>query len=424
MTSGLARTELLGMLNLKLARVAVLRQDPVATETYLQAAFAELPADFPDTSLAWSVQSWLHLWRSEYEQAASAGDRALAVAREHGDLMLLNEAYSSLSQPALAALPGRSYRGVTAEWVDLASEGNDQYSLMTALSASVLDQLWISGLADGETLEQARQAVEIAQHLGSESGEQTARDILAACLLLSGRWLEARSELLAARVLDVGVGRADDLGAYLLGSLYTGQGRLERGRDVLAGALESIGFPHSRIWLNQALAWNRLEAEAFDEARSALERGSDAAERLGCRACAAYFSGVAAETWAALGDRERAWHYIALARDLGAGLERQPTLLSADRAEAALLAAENRWGEAARLLRRALKLARGIGQPFETARTSLQLGRALVRSGRSADQERASGLLSSAVEIFESMGAQEAARRAHMAAGDLSLSTF
>jgi hypothetical protein len=85
--------------------------------------------------------------------------------------------------------------------------------------------------------------------------------------------------------------------------------------------------------------------------------------------------------------------------------------LAAERAEAALLARHSGWSEAISLLKAALKRARQLGQPFETAWTSLQLADALVGGGRPADATRARSLFRTAAELFGSLGAEHLVRR-------------
>ena len=394
----------LGRLYVKLARVGMLRQDPVATEEYLEAAFAALPADRPELSLAWSIRSWLEVWRNRHEAAAAAGDRALALAREHGDFACLNEAYYAISHPSLAALPGRDYTALAEDWIAAARERGDQHALLRALSAAALNQLWIAGSAERSTVQMAREAVELAERLGAEAGLRSARALLGSSLLAEGRWDDARAELEAARGAEGEVGPTEEIVALWLGLLETWRGQLDRGRATLAAALDTFGFPHSWIWLNQALALNRLLAGDLAAAREALERGGEAAERLDCLPCRAAFSGDAAELWVALGETERATGYAVQARDLGQRLGRRPTLLAAERAEAAIAAGRGQWPRAIRTLRSALRLAQATTQPFEIARTELQLGHALARSHRPADRERALEHLRTALDLFRELG--------------------
>jgi class 3 adenylate cyclase/tetratricopeptide (TPR) repeat protein len=399
-----AEPALVGRVYLKLARASMLRQDPIATREYLDAAFAALPPDRPELSLAWSIRSWLQVWDTDYAGAAASGDRALALALEHGDFGGLTEAYVALTHPSVIALPGRDGARLLDEWLATARRRGDPYAVHRALATRVLTRLWMAGTVDAATIEAAREAVALADEVGVELGLRSARGLLGGCLLLLGRWDEALAEMLAAREGEGEFGPTEELVAYWLGLLYTERGQLERGRGVLEERLGSLGFPHSRIWLNQAYAANRQAAGDPAAARAALAAGAEAAARLACAPCQALFSGAAAEQWVGLGDLEAAEREIALAREVGGRLQRAPTLLAADRAEAAIAAARGDGERAIRLLRAALAVARGLGQPHEIARTELQLGQALGRSASPAERGRSIEHLRAALATMQRLG--------------------
>jgi tetratricopeptide (TPR) repeat protein len=401
-------TSRLGRLDLKLARVAMQRQDPLAAEQYVDVAFAALPPEAPELSFAWSVRSWLLVWRNQYAAAAEAGDRALELARRSDDFAALVEAYEALCHPALGGLPGRDAGALAEAWIAAARRCDDQVALLRALSAAVHNRLWISGAADPATLRAAREAVGVAEGLGAQVGLRIARCLLGGCLFAQGRWDEAAAELTAAREGEGDLAPDRELVAFWLGLLESWRGRLDIGRNVLEEALGLPGFPHSRIWLNQALALNRWLAGDETGARAALAEGGEAADRLACLPCRGGDAGEAAELWVALGEADQAERWVAVARELGDRLDRRPTLLAAERAEAALAGARGEWPRAIRRLRAVLRGAHALGQPFEIARAELLLGRALTRADRPADRERALDHLRTALDLFRDLGVDPA----------------
>ena len=422
LSAGPEAREAIGRLNLKLARVAMLRQDPIDGETYVDAAFAALRPGDPQLSSAWSARSWLQIWRNDYAGAADSADRALELAQAGGDFADLNEAYSALAQSAISALPGRDDRRIARDWIAAARARDDKYALATALSSAVVNQIWLRGECEPETLEQAREALAVADLLGATFAGRSARYLVGGCLHLLGRWPEALAEMELAAASDRSLGRADEIGVFLRASLLTDLGHLEQARSLLDEALAALGFPHSWIWLNRALALNREAAGDLDGARTALLRAGEADERLGCPACSAQLSGTAAELWAGLGDERRAQAWIQRAQELGTRLQRRPTLLAAARAEAALASAQGRAERAARQLRRAYRLAQEIDQSFEVARTALAYGQALAQLPRASDLARARQYVWTSAGLFESLGAAVEAERTRRYAETLGLS--
>ena len=142
------------------------------------------------------------------------------------------------------------------------------------------------------------------------------------------------------------------------------------------------------------------------QSASAMDRSGRKLEEIRCPACAAFFHGAAAELYAELADADATFPHISRAQELGTELDRMPTVLAAERADAVLKLRADDAAGALQQLRNAWVLADALGQPYEAAKTAHLLGRAYHAHGSEGDSRRAREHLSRALSIFEELKAQ------------------
>ncbi|MCC7103556.1 MAG: AAA family ATPase, partial [Chloroflexi bacterium] len=244
--AGVADRETRGRLGLKLARVAMARQDSSSLSAYLSSVLDSLAPEDPLLASAWSLKAWEQVWWTDYGGAAESADRAMSLARAAGAAEQVDEAYAALTHPSVAALPGRDFRRLCHDWLTEAEGRGDQLAVFNALTASVLNQVWVSGTFDAAALGRARRALALTQDLGSPPAESRARVILGSGLYLAGDWTEAYSQMLVVTDDRRSTGRTEEWRTFWLGRLLTMVGDFDQAVEMLQRGLEMPGFPHSR----------------------------------------------------------------------------------------------------------------------------------------------------------------------------------
>lgn len=408
-----------GQIALKLARLHSLRIDVPEVERNLDLAFANLPPDSPDLSSAWSLKSAVHIWRTEVEAGTDAAQKAMALAREQGSAQQLNAAYQALTQPAVVAALGFEGRELADEWVALAREQQDPKTLFRALTSRVFIHIWAFWSFSDEDLAETDEAARLARTIGSPVMENTTRALRGAGLFLRGRWDAAERDLRAVVGQPMSVFGLDTISQFWFARLLNVRGSLEEARGVIESVLAGPDGPHARVHQNAQLALNRRLAGDLAAANEAMERAAGAMDAISCSHCAVFVHGAAAEFYAESGDDVLAGYHIGLACEVGTQLNRGPTILAAERADAVLRLRNGDVGGALEELRAADVLAQAIDQPYETARTAHLLGRALHAA---ADPEHARDQLDRAIAIFQELRAEPdlAAARATMRELELS----
>jgi tetratricopeptide (TPR) repeat protein len=252
----------------------------------------------------------------------------------------------------------------------------------------------------------AAEALAIADELRAPALARAARALLGGLLFLRGDWDRALHEL------SSGVGtRPDETGLtadftrFALGWLHTARGGLAVGRGWLEEGLARTRLSHSAIWMGAGLAMNLRRGGDEVGARAALAEATAALDAAGCPACGVVFYGIAAEEYAALGERAEAERTAAEAMRLGRTLGRIPARLSAHRALGLLHLDAGRPAAALAELAPALRLCRTIEAPYDCARTDFLAASARLARGASHDRTAARDLLTRAVAAFDRLGA-------------------
>src|SRR5581483_418094 len=216
----------------------------------------------------------------------------------------------------------------------------------------------------------AEEALALAQELRAPALVRAARAQLGVIHYLRGDWQEAARELasgVGARPEDSGI--QADMTRCWLGWLHTGRGELAVGRGWFEEGLARTRFAHAPIWLHSGLAVNLRLAGDLDGAREALARASALLAEIHCLGCNLLFQALAAEEYAALGETTAARAAAAESIRLGRRLDRAPSRVAGHRALAAVYFQEGNLKEASAEVIAALRLAQGLQNPYEYART-------------------------------------------------------
>jgi tetratricopeptide (TPR) repeat protein len=290
------------------------------------------------------------------------------------------------------------------EAVRLAREHRHDKFLFEALVArEVLRQICLQPHTP-ESLDSAREAVEIAQRMDSAPAEGVARIILGAVYLSAGLWDDAERELTSDPATSCAILIAAIMRRVTLARLLDARGRTDQAAGVLA-EVDAVTFPHGAVWLSAMLASHHLAAGELDAARQHLQSAIEAQEQLHCLACKALLGGVGAEVMAAAGEVDGARALADQADEAGYGAFLAGRLMAArGRASAAIQAAA--WDSAVGAADAALALADEVAQPYERARLHLVLGTALSRRAAPGDLDRAQSLIAGALDTFERLGAR------------------
>jgi hypothetical protein len=193
--------------------------------------------------------------------------------------------------------------------------------------------------------------------------------------------------------------------------LLTLRGEFESAAAQMQVWLADQQTTHRQIVMNALLAVNRHLAGDNAATETALQRATEAAERLGCRHCCLTLDTIAAEILADTEAPERVARYIAAAREYGGAYGRQQSVIAADRAQAVLDLRADQPGDAVRRLESALEDARRLGQPYEVAQTTALLARAYLARSSDGDERRGRAGLDDALAIFSRLGAEPDASR-------------
>jgi tetratricopeptide (TPR) repeat protein len=380
------------------------RLDTGSAEQAVAEAFEVLDEGHPELASAWALRSWVLLHRDQIPEAAAAARSALRLALANGSFEERAQAYSALTRPGLAGEIGPGIEVYANEAVRLAREHRHDKFLFEALVArEVLRQICLQPHTP-ESLDSAREAVEIAQRMDSAPAEGVARIILGAVYLSAGLWDDAERELTSDPATSCAILIAAIMRRVTLARLLDARGRTDQAAGVLA-EVDAVTFPHGAVWLSAMLASHHLAAGELDAARQHLQSAIEAQEQLHCLACKALLGGVGAEVLAAAGEVDGARALADQADEAGYGAFLAGRLMAArGRASAAIQASA--WDSAVGAADAALALADEVAQPYERARLHLVLGTALNRRSAPGDLDRARALIAGALDTFERLGAR------------------
>jgi class 3 adenylate cyclase/tetratricopeptide (TPR) repeat protein len=393
-------------LALDLARTRILAADLDGVDRAVEIAFANLRADQPELASAWSVRSWVLMYRGDLRGSAAAARTAKEIAIEHGGFEQRAEAYAALTKPGLAGEIGPTIKTYAEEAIRLAREHQHDGYLFDALIGLEILRLICLQPVDDRAVDNAVEAFQLARKMDSVPAERVARVVLGSTYLLRGRWDEAERELLAAAAGALPLPNIESLRLLVLAMLWTLRGRLAEALKILEAGVRGGQFPHTGVWVNVEIALNRLLAGEPDMARAALDAAEAEQARLGCLTCGAALAGYGSEILARLGD-DRALDLAARAEAAGRGafpLAR----LQARRARALLAMRDGDLDAALAELDAARPLSDETGQPYEQARTRCLLAEARARRAAPGEIAAARAELEAALDTFAQLGAAPA----------------
>lgn len=404
-------------LHRKAAQAYLMTQDAPSAERHVRAAEGLLSGTEDEAEKARVLEARANwLWAvGRYDEAQSAAEASLAAAEAHGtgeDVAAVQETLAIICHMRGAWRPG-----VQAEIERLGDAGNEDPRLGRIFEFHCcIGEYHLYGDGLCETVEDyARGTLALAIDRRARHAQAFAWCLLGESLLLQGRWdeaagcLERSTELYAE--LDA---RSGVLPWQRLAELA-----VMRGDSVAAAAYLRRGMAIAVVSPLAQHAWGRLYATA---ALDALERGDPTeavrlvrsaaatATRYGeCPTCTALLYPMAAEAFAALGDRAGAAVFTQAAESVAHSFQSSAWTAMAESARGSLALTDADAGGARERFLSAARLYERAHQPFWSARSKLQA--AVAGAGGPGDRH----LLEDAAIAFEQLGAQRmlaAARRA------------
>lgn len=252
--------------------------------------------------------------------------------------------------------------------------------------------------------------------MGARRAQALAWCLLGETLLLRGRWGEAEDALRRSLDLhrDVGAKAGEALTWQRLGELAAFRGDpataadcVRRGLELAAGASMASHLMR-RLYATAIL--NAVEQGDTDSALESLEAAEEAVQRYGdCPTCSALLHPVAAETYAMVGEPERAEEHARRAEQVAGFWESGAWKAMAETAQAA--ASQARGEPASERFLAAATLFERLGQPFESARCRFLAAVDLAHHGETG---AAQALLEQAQESFHALRATRAEQQARL----------
>lgn len=257
----------------------------------------------------------------------------------------------------------------------------------------------------------ARDTLDLAVARGARRAEAFAWCLLGEALLLQGRWDEAPGCLERSVDLHASLdSRSGVLPWQRLGELAAGRGDSAAVADCLKRgmALAAAGTmaPHAWGRLYATAAFDALERGAPEEALRSVHAAAVACERDGnCPSCSALLNPLAAEAFAALGDREGAAGRAEAAAGVAEMFRSSAWSAMAETARGAHAVAREEPDVARTHFLAAARLYERARQPFWSARSKVQAASAApdTRTGTGTGMD--ADLLAEAALTFERLGA-------------------
>lgn len=343
----------------------------------------------------------------DLDAATAAFDRALAIARRHGDRMLERRVLTLAARVDWWFMRWEQCTENSRLALHLALDEDDQQSELYA-------RVWLTRDAairgDTETARaEAASSLELAERLRERYWLATA------CLnsfwlaALTGDWAAARAFSdagLAAQPHDARNLAVRAVLEYELGCVDAGHGSFERLVDVMHAVDSPSSIEHASAAAAMALSGvltgrgERLSSAAVTAEGTLRDPTRIPIFDLYARIALAIVA-ISQDDAAAAAD-----HYQALSSQRGTIL--LPVLLSADRLLGGLALTTGRADDACTLFESALSLCERAGYRPESARTAVDYASALRRRSAPGDAARAKALLDRASETSRALGMQPA----------------
>lgn len=296
------------------------------------------------------------------------------------------------------------------------SEGLDYYSEMGS-AYNGLAALYNHKGDWNRAIEYARRGLEVREMIGDVEGMSRSHSNLGAILLNLGEWDKALPHLEKSLELKQRIGDVKQLALAHnnLGYYYLYKDDLIKAREFFNAArrhAEKIRDPNATCLALNSLAQVEAGESHLEAAALLLQRSLRLAENSGVRDWQAEAEYLLAEIELQRGDlqraREGADRALMLAHDLGI----RQTEASALRVLGATERSGHDWDLAQQHLTQSLSISNDASNPFEAARSELELGQLYLDRGQF---EPARAHLQHSYDTFERLGAATYSRRARLA---------
>ena len=336
-----------------------------------------------------------HAWeRGDLDHARQLAEEAREAALATGDRDDLAAAHEALA--IVSHLRGEWRLGLQLEIERLGGDGAGSASL-----ARVFDihhcigqyHLYGDGLSD-DVEDYARQALALAEQTGAVRAQAFAWCLLGESLLLHARWQEAAGCLQRSCDLHASLGtRSGALPWQRLAELAVCSGTPEDADGMLrrASAIATVSPMAKHLWgrIHATAALAAMERGDPQAAARCVRAAAAAAARYGdCPSCSALLNPVAAEAFAALGDRDGARAYAEAAKQVAGSFESAAWRAMAATAASCLAAAEGEPSRAREGFEHAAALYERAHQPFWAQRSRAQAAAVSAPAGNAQGTRR------------------------------------
>ena len=261
-----------------------------------------------------------------------------------------------------------------------------------------------------------------ASQIGASRALALCQCFIGAAQYFQGRFQDAIGNLNLARdlyaKLDAAAGEA--MALQRLAVVETALGRLQEAerhvQEGLALAEQALMKPHCLVRLYATLGKNRLEAVDYKGVLSAVEAGLAVEEKHGlCITCNVMLYPVATMGYALNGNMQTARLYADKAEKSAQLYGSHFFLGLAHQANGMLHGLIEEWKPAFQFLESARQEFQAISEDYEIARTDLFQAFLRMRKGKTVDLLKATRLVSKALPVFVSLGAEALAAQARSA---------
>ncbi len=261
-----------------------------------------------------------------------------------------------------------------------------------------------------------------ARQIGASRALALCQCFIGAAQYFQGQFHDALENLNLARdsytKLDAAAGEA--MALQRIAVVETALGRLKEAeshiQEGLVIAERALMKPHCLVRLYATLAKNRMEAVDHKGVLDAVIAGLAVEEQHGlCITCNVMLYPITVMGYALNGDMQTARIYADKAEESAQAYGSHFFLGLAHQAKGMLHGLAEEWKPAFQLLESARQEFEAISQDYEIARTDLFLAFLRMRKGKSADLLKATRLVSKALPVFVSLGAEALAAQARSA---------
>jgi DNA-binding SARP family transcriptional activator len=362
-------------LHRKIAAAWLMQHAADAAEPHLEAAekLTRDPVDRGRLACLRANQAWE---RSDLEAARRFALEARELAQAHdeaGDVAAADEALAIVSH-----LCGDWRRGLQLEIArcDTEAEGNAALARVCDIHHCIGQyHLYGDGLAD-DVEDYARRTLALAEQAEAIRAQAFAWCLLGESLLLRARWEEAAGclERSCEMIGSLGPQSGAALPWQRLAELAVCRGTPEQAERPLrrAAAVATVSAMAKHLWgrIHATAAFAALEQGDPEAAARSARAAAAAAARYGdCPSCSVLLNPIAAEAFAALGDRESTRAYADSAAHVAASFASSAWQAMAEAAAASVAAVEGDRGRAQERFEAAAALYERARQPYWAQRS-------------------------------------------------------